>query len=60
MIPHFGTAELGEIEVGENLYPASTRPCVYFELTMLKTKMGCIGDGNQNAGTTKTNGNTHP
>lgn len=60
VIPHFGTVELGEIEVGENLYPDSPRPCVYFELTMLKTKMGCIGDGNQNAGTTKTNGNTHP
>jgi hypothetical protein len=60
VIPHFGTVELGEIEVGENLYPGSPRPCVYFELTMLKMKLGCIGDGPVNAGASKTNGQTSP
>lgn len=60
VIPHFGAVELGEIEVGENVYPGSSRPCVYFELTMLKMKMGCIGDGNTSAGATKANGRTAP
>jgi hypothetical protein len=60
VIPHFGVVELGEIEVGENRYADNPRPCVYFELTLLKMKLGCIGDGNVNAGKSKSNGQSYP
>jgi hypothetical protein len=32
----------------------------YFNLTMLQMRMGCIGDGNLNAGNASTNGGTRP
>ena len=60
VIPEFGSVAIGEIEVGENLYPENPRPCVYFESTNLKMNMGCVADGPINAGSAKTNGNTHP
>jgi hypothetical protein len=60
VIPEFGSVALGEIEVGEKVYEASERPCVYFELTSIKMKLGCIGDGNMTAGTSRTNGQSYP
>jgi hypothetical protein len=60
VIPHFGTVELGEIIVGEKKYDGVERPCVYFDTTLLKMKLGCIGDGNIPAGTTMANGRTAP
>ncbi|MGC1371950.1 MAG: hypothetical protein WA824_07425 [Candidatus Sulfotelmatobacter sp.] len=60
VIPEFGSVSLGEVEVGENMYQGSTRPCVYFELKSMKIKLGCLGDGSQEAGSTKTNGQTYP
>jgi hypothetical protein len=59
VIPEFGSVAIGEVEVGENIYP-DTRPCVYFESTNLKMNMGCVADGPVNAASAKTNGNTHP
>lgn len=60
VIPDFGAVELGEIEVGEKKYDGIETPCIYFEVILLKMKLGCIGDGNVNAGGTKTNGTTRP
>jgi hypothetical protein len=60
VIPEFGTVALGEIEVGEKMYEPSDRPCVYFDLTAIKMKMGCLGDGNLAAGGAKGNGQTYP
>jgi hypothetical protein len=60
VIPDFGAVELGEITVGEKKYDGIERPSVYFEVTLLKMKLGCIGDGSVNAGGTKSNGTTRP
>jgi len=60
VIPEFGSVALGEVEVGEKMYAASPRPSVYFELTAIKTKLGCFADGAVNAGTSKSNGQTAP
>jgi hypothetical protein len=60
VIPEFGTVALGEVEVGETMHQGSEKPNPYFELTVIKMKLGCVGDGYASAGTSKTNGNTHP
>lgn len=60
VIPEFGSVALGEIEVGEKVYETSERPCVYFELTSVKMKLGCLGDGTLAAGTVRTNGQSYP
>ena len=60
VIPEFGSVALGEIEVGEKQYEPHQRPCVYFELTAIKMKLGCVGDGNVAAGTSATNGRHYP
>jgi hypothetical protein len=60
LIPEFGTVTLGEIEVGEKMYEKSERPAVYFELTNIKMKLGCVGHGTVAAATTKTNGQSYP
>jgi hypothetical protein len=60
VIPEFGSVALGEIEVGEKLYEKSERPGVYFELTSVKMKLGCVGDGDLAVATTRTNGQTYP
>jgi hypothetical protein len=60
VIPDFGTVALGEIEVGETVYEKSKKPSVYFELTAIKMKLGCVGHGTVAAATTKTNGQTQP
>ena len=60
VIPEFGAVALGEIEVGETLSERSVRPSPYFELTAVKMKLGCVGHGNVNAGTAKSNGQTKP
>ena len=61
VIPEFGVVSLGEIEVGERKYDSSeTRPSNYFELTVIKMKLGCIGHGTVNGGTSSSNGNHKP
>ena len=51
---------LGEIEVGEMMHEPSERPSVYFELTSVKIRMGCVGHGTLAAGVSRGNGNTAP
>jgi len=60
VIPDFGVVSLGEIEVGEKMYADSERPSVYFELTLLKMKLGCIGDATVSGATTALNGHHRP
>jgi hypothetical protein len=60
VIPEFGSVVLGEIEVGEKLYEGLERPAVYFELTCVKMKLGCVGHGTVSAATTTANGTTRP
>jgi hypothetical protein len=60
VIPEFGSVALGEVEVGETLYESSERPCVYFTLHSLRMKMGCVGDGETDAGSSTSNGHTVP
>jgi hypothetical protein len=60
IIPEFGSVVLGEIEVGEKVYEGFKRPAVYFELTCVKMKLGCLGHGTVAAATTTANGHTVP
>jgi hypothetical protein len=60
VIPEFGSISLGEIEVGENMYEGNPRPCVYFTLRCLRAKLGCVGDGDADAGKSTSNGQTVP
>ena len=45
VIPEFGSVALGEIEVGERMDEGSQIPSLYFELTNVKMKLGCVGHG---------------
>jgi hypothetical protein len=60
VIPEFGSVALGEIELTERVYEKSDKPCVSFELTSIKMKLGCIGDGAAAMATAAANGRTHP
>jgi len=60
VIPEFGAVALGEVEVGEKVYEGSARPNVYFELTGIKMKLGCVGHGTAAAGTAAANGRHYP
>jgi hypothetical protein len=60
VIPEFGMVALGEIEVGEMMHEPSERLSVYFELTCIKMRMGCVGHGTLAAGVSRGNGNTAP
>jgi hypothetical protein len=60
VIPEFGTVTLGEIEVGEKIDKAYNRPDPYFEMTGIKMKLGCVGDGTIAAATIAANGHSHP
>ena len=60
VIPEFGRVALGEIEVSEKMYEASKKPCVSFELTSVRMKLGCLGDGILAAAASKSNGQTAP
>jgi hypothetical protein len=60
VIPEFGTVALGEVEVGEKMYAGSTKPCNYFEVSLIKMKLGCIGTGNTQVATAAANGHTAP
>ncbi|MFZ0861571.1 MAG: hypothetical protein WAN76_12180 [Candidatus Sulfotelmatobacter sp.] len=60
VIPEFGSVALGEIEVSEKMYEASKKPCVSFELTSVRMKLGCLGDGILAAAASKSNGQTAP
>jgi len=60
VIPEFGSVSLGEIEVSERVYEKSERPCVSFELTSIKMKLGCVGDGAAAMATAAANGHSHP
>ena len=60
VIPEFGSVSLGELEVGEKQYDPNDRPCVYFTLRSIRAKMGCVADGDTDAGTTTSNGQTKP
>jgi hypothetical protein len=71
-IPDFGTVALAEVEVGtEPGYddpadmPGDSSPQApsnsnYFTLNMLNMHLGCIGGGNVIAGSSTSNGRTHP
>jgi hypothetical protein len=61
-IPGFGTVSLAVVEVGALAPVGTTREKVgnYFNLTMLKMKMGCIGDGTVSAASAAANGRTYP
>jgi hypothetical protein len=60
VIPEFGSVALGEIEVGEKTYKDSIRPGVYFELTLVKMNLGCVGHGTVQAASTTANGRHNP
>ena len=60
VIPEFGHVALGEIQLSEKKYDDIERPCISFELTSVRMKLGCVGDGPLSAGTAKTNGTTRP
>ena len=60
VIPEFGMVALGEIEVGEMIDEPSERLSVYFELTCIKMRLGCVGHGTLAAGVSRGNGNTAP
>lgn len=59
-IPGFGFVTLAELSVGEKLYKPEENPSNYFDLTMIKLQMGCIGDGQAQAGNVTANGHHHP
>lgn len=71
-IPDFGTVSLAEVEVGIKAGhdASSSKPgdgllqepndSNYFTLNMLHMRLGCIGGGNVVAGSTTSNGRTHP
>jgi hypothetical protein len=60
VIPEFGHVALGEVQVSEKKYEGIERPCVSFELTSIRMKMGCVGDGPVSAGTATANGAHRP
>jgi len=60
LIPDFGTVSLGEVEVGETKYEGSLRPDVYFKLTGIRMKLGCVGHGTATAATSAANGRHYP
>jgi len=60
LIPEFGSVTLGEIEVSEVLREGYKRPAVHFELTCVRMKLGCVGQGTVAGATTKSNGQTYP
>jgi hypothetical protein len=63
VIPNFGSVALGEIEVGEKIYKDDKEndpPSVYFELTGINMKLGCVGDGAVMAATALANGRHKP
>lgn len=60
VIPEFGHVALGEIQLSEKKYDDIERPCVSFELTSVRMKLGCVGDGPLAAGTVTANGAHKP
>lgn len=60
VIPEFGHVALGEIQLSEKKYDDIDRPCVSFELTSIRMKMGCLADGPLAAGTVTANGAHKP
>ena len=60
VIPDFGSVALGEIEVGQKMYKDTDKPCVYFTLTGINMKLGCVGDGEVQTATATANGHSHP
>ena len=60
VIPDFGAVALGEIEVGERMDEGSQAPSLYFELTGINMKLGCVGHGTAKAATAIANGETKP
>lgn len=59
-IPDFGTVALGEVEISETMYPGSERPDNYYELTIARMNMGCIGHGMMEGPAGGVNGSHHP
>ncbi len=60
LIPDFGTVSLGELKVGEKIYEPTERPNNYFELTVIRMNMGCVGHGALDGGTAANNGHHNP
>jgi hypothetical protein len=60
-VPDFGSVSLGEVTVGERWYePSDERPGNYFELTVIKMNLGCVGHGTISGGTSANNGHHQP
>jgi hypothetical protein len=63
-IPDFGTVSLGEVTVGERWDdpndPTIKKPSNYFELTVIKMNLGCVGHGTIEGGTAANNGGHKP
>jgi hypothetical protein len=60
ILPHFGTVALGEVEVSEVIHEGSDVPSNYFELTMFKINMGCVGHGTVTGVVAASNGHSGP
>jgi hypothetical protein len=62
-IPHFGRIYLAVLRIRESV-PDEKMPQLPLQteisLTMIKIRMGCLGDGHLNASSTITNGQTQP
>jgi hypothetical protein len=54
-VPNFGTIYLATVKIHHEITKEKV-PQTTVELTMVEAKLGCIGDGNVNGGSGKTNG----
>lgn len=57
-LPHFGRIFLGEVKLvhERSKDPANENDKYKFQLTMIRMKMGCLGDGNTSASSAASNG----
>ena len=61
VVPDFGAISLGEVTVAERWEdPKSDRPSNYFQLTVIRMNLGCVGHGTLDGGTSGNNGTHHP
>jgi len=60
VVPEFGAVSLGEVMVAEKRYEDSERKTLYFETSVIKMDLGCVGQGALQVATTATNGHGHP
>jgi len=60
VVPEFGALSLGEVVMSEKRYEESERASLYFETSVIKMNLGCVGDAALQVATTATNGHGHP